>query len=48
MTRNLLAAIGLAVVVQKSYVFFRHYQGLKREAELWRNAGQRGTPEEAR
>lgn len=27
---------------------FRHYQGLKREAELWRSAGQRGMPEEAR
>lgn len=48
MTRNILAAIGLAVVAKKGFEFYCHYQALKREADLWRNATHRESRDEAR
>lgn len=31
MIKNLLAAVGLVVVIRKGYVFYCHYEGLKEE-----------------
>lgn len=31
--KNLLAVIGLFVVMQKSYIFYREYSDLKRDAQ---------------
>lgn len=40
MVRNLLAAVGLYVVMQKGYEFYCHYQELKAENRRLRDAAQ--------
>lgn len=37
--KNLLAVIGLFVVVQKGYAFYREYSDLKRDAKSGRAPG---------
>lgn len=46
MLKNLLAAIGLFVVGQKSYELYREYSSLKREKEQRQQAGQPTTSQE--
>ncbi|MCZ4331216.1 hypothetical protein [Castellaniella denitrificans] len=36
MIKNLLAIIGLAVVIRKSYEFYQHYDAMREENAYWR------------
>lgn len=37
MVKNLLAAVGAAVIVKKAYEFYREYSRLKQENQQWRD-----------
>jgi hypothetical protein len=43
MIKNLLAVIGLAVVIRKSYEFYQHYDAMREENAYWRRKEGSGT-----
>ena len=47
MFKNILATIGLLVVVKKSYDLYCEYSEMKQENEFWRTQLQRNTTEKA-
>ena len=47
MFKNILATIGLLVVVKKSYDLYCEYSDMKQENEFWRAQQQRNTAEKA-
>jgi hypothetical protein len=42
MLKNVLAAVGLGVVLKKSFDLYRRYKQMERENDVWRKAAAGG------
>lgn len=42
MVKNVLAAVGLAVVLKKSFDLYQKYKQMERENDVWRKAATGG------